>query len=112
MSDIFDDAIEITKECIEEQIKMTPPRPPEGKHSPLPWRYTNSHPQDWVIKSAFTVVARLNNEADAELIVKAVNLHAKLVAALQDALTMIEPKQFPTGVADIKALLKEAKEGR
>lgn len=110
-----------------EQIWEKESRPPEGKHSPLPWRWEGGRASGYLLLSpqgSFGEVyicgepKNCTAKADAELICTAVNLHEKLVAALGKYKGLIE-SEFETfgGIADsmkeeyeeICALLKEAR---
>lgn len=68
--------------------------PNNAKHSPLPWVIGTAVP-DTVFDADHRGVAScarlLNDEANAALIVRAVNSHADLLAALEWAMGTIQP---------------------
>lgn len=57
-----------------------------SKHSPLPWREHPQIPYGWIVDSNNERVANWVGPADLDLIVRAVNSHADLVAACKAAL--------------------------
>lgn len=75
------------------------PHPQEGKHSPLPWRWEGNRASGYLLLSSqgsfgeVYICGEPKNctaRADAELICTAVNLHEKLVAALEESNQLLE----------------------
>lgn len=87
-----------------------PSEPPEGKHSPLPWDTDFSGGHADHIYQGTCLVAVVKETQDATLIVRAVNLHSKLVAALEMFHTF-KPEDAGRNYCDICDLLSEAKKG-
>ncbi len=57
-----------------------------GKPSPMPWRYARFDDDGYLIIQGAVSICAVEIERDAERIVKSVNAHAGLVAALRAAL--------------------------
>lgn len=74
------------------------PRPPEGKPSALPWKFGHITGRlDSIVDANDNIVFwndgvqfEADDIANATRIINAVNLHTKLVAALEDALATFE----------------------
>lgn len=82
------------------------PRPPEGKHSPLPWDTDFSGGHADHIYQGTRLVAVAKETQEAALIIQAVNFHAQLVEALKECHE--EAHQTCSGQCEYAALLKEA----
>lgn len=74
------------------------------KHTPLPWRAVYSDEDGkWLIRSDFYTVAADLDEADAALIVRAVNSHARLLDACKRIQRRRERNQ-PIQMGDLDAI--------
>lgn len=108
-----------------------PPRPPEGKHSPLPWTTARAKMNELFIhEPGGRIIAYVRHsdvwqedeqdQIDGDFICKAVNLHKKLVAALEAISKIHDGPLIDDEYYDaidkvlkrygIEALLKEAQE--
>lgn len=69
----------------------------ETKHTPTPWKYHDATktiravPAHYWIASMNIFDGAVNNKANAEFIVRAVNLHETLLEAAKDALCELDP---------------------
>lgn len=91
----------------------------ETKHTPLPWvldhRFAGGvliHPDDNEFLTVAKVLGFDNDEAkaNAAFIVRAVNAHDDLIAALERLLQIVPPNSIPFGEADAAyAVLKKAR---
>lgn len=86
---------------------------PESEHSPTPWRVvlTATHKYDWMIVDAREMlVASGMLRADAELAVRAVNGHDKLLETARNALKLFDGQGgIPGGpIRDMRKELRDA----
>lgn len=79
----------------------------ETTHTPGPWRIIRD---SWIVGNMGETICMMlftkpSARADAELIVRAVNSHAELVAALSAILNYFDPYSMPIGGGELALVL-------